>query len=157
MITVAREDASVSVSPTIGESRRPYTVIYDGTCGVCTRMVKLLDSWDRNHELEIIPSQAPGVRDRFPWIAGDAYAESIQVVRASDGETWQAAAALEELIKVLPKGRAVSWLFSVPFARPVAERFYGWFGRNRYRMGCGEHCAVQPADRDRRGGANESK
>jgi predicted DCC family thiol-disulfide oxidoreductase YuxK len=133
------------------------TVIYDGTCGVCTRMAKMLESWDRNHELEIIPSQAPGVRERFPWIAGDAYAESMQVVRASDGKTWQAAAALEELLKVLPKGRVVSWLFSVPFARPVADRFYGWFAHNRYRMGCGEHCAVRPADWDSRGGARGSK
>jgi predicted DCC family thiol-disulfide oxidoreductase YuxK len=135
---------------TSGARGRRYTVVYDGDCRVCGRMVKLLRKWDRNHELEIISSQTSGVYARFPWIPLRAYVESMQVIRSSDGKTWQAAAGLEELLKVLPKGGLVSWLFRIPFARPVADKFYGWFARNRYRMGCGEHCAVRPAERDRR-------
>ena len=151
-ITVAGEETREPVVLAIGDSGCRYTVIYDGDCKVCDRMVKLLDGWDRDDELEIIPSQAPGVRARFPWIPPRAYVESVQVIRTSDGQTWQAAQALEELLKVLPKGRLVSWLFGVPFARPVADKFYGWFARNRYRMGCGEHCAVRTADLDYRAG-----
>jgi predicted DCC family thiol-disulfide oxidoreductase YuxK len=120
-----------------------YAVIYDGHCKVCSRMVKLLTKWDRNHDLEMIPSQAPGVRERFSWIPARAYIESVQVVRTSDGKTWQAAAALEELLKVIPRGRLISWLFRIPLVRPLVDRFYGWFARNRYRIGCGEHCAVR--------------
>jgi predicted DCC family thiol-disulfide oxidoreductase YuxK len=133
----------VAAAALLDDTARRYTVIYDGDCAVCTRMVKVLDNWDRNRELEIIPSQAPGVSERFPWIPAHAYAESVQVIRASDDKTWQAGAALEELLKVLPKGRLVSWLFKVPFARPLADKFYWWFARNRYRMGCGEHCAMR--------------
>ena len=131
-----------------GEPGRRYTVVYDGTCKVCGRMVRLLSKWDKNHELEIIPSQAPGVQARFPWIPPRAYVESVQVIRTGDGKTWQAARALEELIKVLPKGRFFSWLFRIPFVRPLADRFYRWFARNRYRFGCGEHCQVRPVDLD---------
>ncbi len=80
--------------PSIAEQPRQYTVIYDGDCTVCGRMVKLLRKWDRNRQLEIIPSQKPGVRERFPWIPARAYAESLQVVRTRDGKTWQSAAAL---------------------------------------------------------------
>jgi predicted DCC family thiol-disulfide oxidoreductase YuxK len=120
-------------------------VIYDGDCKVCSRIVKLLARWDRDRELEIIPSQAPDVHARFPWIPPRAYVESMQVVRASDGKTWQGADALEELLDVLPKGRLVSWLFEVPFVRPLTGRLYRWFARNRYRLGCGEHCAARPA------------
>jgi predicted DCC family thiol-disulfide oxidoreductase YuxK len=144
-ITVAGEEIYEPVASAICHPGCRYTVIYDGDCRVCGRMVKLLDEWDRSDELEIIPSQAPGVRARFRWIPRRAYVESVQVVRTSDGKTWQAAAALEELLKVLPKGRLVSWLFKIPRARPLADKFYGWFARNRYRMGCGEHCAVRPA------------
>ena len=97
-----------------------YTVIYDGDCRVCGRMVKLLAGWDRGRELEMVPSQAPAVRARFPW--------------------------------VLPKGGLLSWLFRIPFARPLADKFYSWFARNRYRMGCGDHCAVRPSDPDYRDG-----
>ena len=84
---------------TIGQPGRRYTVIYDGHCKVCGKMVNVLAKWDRNDELEIIPSQAPGVRERFPWIPARSYTESVQVIRSRDGKTWQAAAALEELLK----------------------------------------------------------
>ena len=137
-----------SIAPTIGDGGRRYTVIYDGDCKVCGKMVKMLARWDRNHELEIIPSQAPGIRERFPWIPPRAYVDSVQVVRARDGKTWQAAAALEELLRTLPRGRLISWLFKIPFARSLADMFYRWFARNRYRFGCGEHCQVREADLD---------
>jgi predicted DCC family thiol-disulfide oxidoreductase YuxK len=68
----------------------------------------------------------------------------MQVIRASDGKTWEGAAGLEELLYVLPKGRLISWMFEVPLVRPLVEKFYRWFARNRYRLGCGEHCAVKP-------------
>jgi predicted DCC family thiol-disulfide oxidoreductase YuxK len=125
-----------------------HAVIYDGHCKVCARMVKMLEGWDRNHELEFIPSQASGVPERFPWIPQRAYVESLQVVRTADRKTWQGAAALEELLKVLPKGRLISWLFEIPLVRPLAELFYRWFARNRYRFGCSEHCKVHQSNLD---------
>ena len=128
------------VAPSISEPARRYTLIYDGHCTVCWRMVNVLTKWDRNEELEIVPSQAPGVRERFPWIPPRAYVESLQVIRTLDGKTWQAAAALEELLKVLPKGRLISWLFGIPLMSPLVDQFYRWFARNRYRLGCGDHC-----------------
>lgn len=130
----------MKVNLTREESPR-YTVIYDGDCKVCGRSVKLLTRWDRNHELEMIPSQTPGVQAKFPWITSRAYVDSIQVVRTLDGRTWQGGAALEELLNVLPRGRLISWLFKIPFMRPLVDKLYMWFARNRYSLGCGEHCA----------------
>lgn len=124
---------------------RPYTVIYDGDCKVCGRLVAVLRSWDRKQLLAIAPSQTPGLQARFPWIPAEAYRQSMHVI-GPDGQTWQGAAAIERLLDVLPKGKLVSWVFSIPFARPVAERFYRWFARNRYKLGCGEHCPARPAD-----------
>ena len=118
---------------------RPYTVVYDGFCKVCNRLVKLLRRWDRTQQLEIVPSQQPGVHARFPWIPARAYTESVQLIGA-DGHTWQGAAAIEHILDVLPKGKLLSWVFSIPFIRPLAERFYRWFARNRYMLGCGDHC-----------------
>src|SRR5450759_547982 len=98
--TVAGEETREPVASAIDDSGCRFTVIYDGDCKVCGRMVKLLDRLDRNDELEIIPSQAPGVRARFREIPPRAYVESVQVVRKSDGQTWQAAPALAELLTV---------------------------------------------------------
>lgn len=146
--TVAGAESSEPLAPSIGDPSRRYTVIYDGHCKVCARLVKLLTKWDRRNDLEIIPSQTPGVHARFPWIPARAYVESVQVIRNSDGRTWQAAGALEELLGVLPKGRLISWLFSIPFVRPLADKFYRWFARNRYKLGCGDHCQVRELDLD---------
>jgi len=118
---------------------RPYTVVYDGACKVCGRIVTTLRKLDRDHLLEIVPSQAPGVQARFPWIPPHAYAESVQFI-APGGRTFQGARAVEEIISVLPRVGWLAWAFKIPFVRPLAERFYRWFARNRYRLGCGTHC-----------------
>lgn len=122
---------------------RPYTVVYDGFCKVCNRLVKLLRKWDRTQQLEIVPSQQPGVQARFPWIPARAYTESVQLI-AANGRTWQGAAAIEQILDILPKGKFLSWIFSIPFVRPLAEKFYRWFARNRYMLGCGDHCQSRP-------------
>jgi len=145
--TVAGGDPAAAAR-VLGCEGRPYTVIYDGNCKVCGRLVDMLAEWDTRGVLEVVPSQRPGVRARFPWIPARAYAESVQVIRNSDGKTWQGAAAIEEIINAMPKGWLISWIFRIPFVRPLAERFYRWFARNRYRLGCGEHCTYHPLDVD---------
>lgn len=88
--------------------------------------------------LDIIRSQTPGLHERFPWISAQAYRESLQVI-GPDGETWQGAAAVEQILTVLPHGRLIRWLFQIPFVRPLAEKVYRWIARNRYRLGCSQH------------------
>jgi predicted DCC family thiol-disulfide oxidoreductase YuxK len=124
---------------------RPYTVVYDGDCTVCTRLANALRPWDRGQQLEVVSSQQPGVMARFPWIPPRAYAEALQLI-ADDGTTSQGAAAVEQLLNVLPRGPLISWIFKVPFVRTLADRFYRWFARNRYRLGCGSHCQSRPLD-----------
>lgn len=137
--TIRGEDATEGLG-------RPYTCVYDGTCKVCTRLANALRKWDARHEqLEIVPSQAPGVMARFPWIPARAYTEALQLI-GPGGRTWQGAAAVEQLLNTLPRGRLISWIFKMPFVRKFADRFYKWFARNRYRLGCGEHCQSRPLD-----------
>ena len=121
---------------------RPYTVVYDGTCKVCTRLSNVLRRWDRE-QLEVVASQAPGVMARFPWIPAKAYAEALQLI-GPGGKTWQGSAAIEQLLNILPRGRLISWIFHIPFIRTLADRFYRWFARNRYQLGCGDHCQSRP-------------
>ena len=124
---------------------RAYTVVFDGDCKVCTRLANVLRTWDRERQLEVTSSQQQGVMARFPWIPPRAYAEALQVV-AANGTTWQGAAAIEQLLNVLPRGRLIAWIFTVPFVRTLADRCYRWFARNRYRLGCGAHCQSRPLD-----------
>jgi predicted DCC family thiol-disulfide oxidoreductase YuxK len=123
-----------------GETRQAdYAVVYDGSCNVCSRIVDVLQRRDLAKRLEIISSGAAMDAGRFPWIPPSAYRESLQVIRTADNRTWQGAAAVEQLLDVLPKGPFISWIFSIPFARPIAEKLYRAFARNRYRLGCKLH------------------
>ena len=138
--TVAGHDAT----PQQGLARA-YTVVFDGECRVCTRLCAVLRSWDGTRQLEVVSSQQPGVMARCPWIAPRAYADALQLI-AADGTTWQGATAIEQLLRVLPRGRWLAWIFRIPFMRPLADRIYRWFARNRYRLGCGAHCQARPLD-----------
>lgn len=133
-----------AAAPILG---RNYTVVYDGNCTVCGKLVKLLRKWDRQEELEIVPSQAPGVRARFPWIPNRAFDEAVQLI-GPGGRTWQGADAIEQLLDVLPRGGLIGWIFHIPFVRPLAHRIYRWFARNRFHLGCGKHCAYRPPNVD---------
>jgi predicted DCC family thiol-disulfide oxidoreductase YuxK len=139
--TVAGVDADTA-SVGLG---RPYTLVYDGNCRVCGRLVKLLRAWDRNEEIAVVPSQLPGVMARFPWIPARAYVEAVQLI-GPGGRTWSGATAIEQLLTILPRGRLISWIFRIPLMRGIADRFYKWFARNRYHFGCGDHCQARPMD-----------
>jgi predicted DCC family thiol-disulfide oxidoreductase YuxK len=143
--TVKGEATGPANAPTVGSPTRPYTIVYDGACKVCQGLVRRLERWDKQRVFEIVPSQAAGVHARFPWIPTRSFAQSVQLVRR-DGRTWQGAAAIEAIIDGLPKGKLITWVFAIPFVRPLAERVYRWFARNRYRLGCGEHCEFRPLD-----------
>ena len=124
---------------------RPYTLVYDGACRMCTRLSNVLRRWDARRQIEVTASQTAGVMARFPWIPARSYAQAIQLI-GPGGETWQGAAAIEQLLTVLPRGRWIAWIFHVPFVRALADRIYRWVARNRYRLGCGEHCQSRPLD-----------
>lgn len=118
----------------------PWVVIYDGACAVCTRTVNRLREWDRDARFEMVPYQADGVRERFPEITAEEFERSVQLI-GPEGR-FQGAAAVERILALVPRGRPLAWLFRIPLVRPIAERVYRLFARNRHRFGCGEHCAV---------------
>ena len=126
---------------------RPYTVVFDGQCKVCTRLAGLLRKWDRANELEVTPFQNTSVLTRFPWIPSEAYGQALQLV-GPGGKTWQGGHAIEQLLKILPLGGAIGWVFKLPYFGVGFERFYRWFAANRYRFGCGAHCQLRPLDID---------
>jgi predicted DCC family thiol-disulfide oxidoreductase YuxK len=126
---------------------RPYTVVFDGQCKVCTRLAGVLRKWDAKNELEVIPFQNTSVLTRFPWIPSEAYGKALQLV-GPGGKTWQGGHAIEQLLNILPLGGAIGWVFKIPYFGEGFERFYRWFAANRYRFGCGEHCQLRPADLD---------
>ena len=105
-----------------------YRVLYDGNCRMCGRIASVLRDWG-GEMLVVTPSPDPNM-------------ESLQLI-APGGRVWEGAAATEELLTILPRGKLIAWIFHVPFVRGLADRIYRWIARNRYRLGCGEHCSYR--------------
>jgi predicted DCC family thiol-disulfide oxidoreductase YuxK len=100
--------------------------------------------WDTRHVIQAIASQNDTVSTRFPWISREAFDESMFVI-AADGRTWSGAAAARQLLRIVPFGWLLGWLWGLPTFGALADRGYRLFARSRYRFGCGEHCAIAPA------------
>jgi len=127
--------------PSRGLRECAFTVLYDGECPICLGWIKRLQRWDKRAVLNFIPARDQRARDRFPWIPLSALEDSLHLV-GPQRETWQGAAAVEQLMRLLPGWRFGAWLFRFPWARPMADRAYKWVARNRYLLSCGLHCRI---------------
>lgn len=119
----------------------PWTLVYDGECRVCIRTVNALRDRDRDGLFEMVAYQSEGVPERFPEVGRAEFEESVQLF-GPEGGRWEGAAAIEQILTLLPRARPLAWLFRIPFARPVARWAYRLFARNRDKLGCGDHCPV---------------
>ena len=124
------------------------TVIYDGDCGICTRLAGFVrrrlrpDAEVRSsQELELeVGLESYGVTE------ADC-AEALQYVTAS-GRVHSAQDAVARLLLVSrPWWRPAGLVLLVPGVNALAGVVYRWVARNRYRLpGASDACAVPPAD-----------
>ncbi len=119
------------------------TLLHDGSCALCARLVATVRAWDREGRIECLAYQDASVRGRFPELAPNALARELHLVEV-DGRVTRGAAAVERLLHLLPHGGALAWVFRLPFAGAIAERVYAAVARNRHRLGCGAHCGARP-------------
>lgn len=117
-----------------------YTALYDGSCHLCSGAVARLRARDREGVLDFVSFRSPGVEERFPDLSPEALEESLHLV-GPDGETWEGARAVEEILRILPGWGWLTWAFRVPLVRPLARATYRFVARNRYRVSCGSHCS----------------
>lgn len=121
-----------------------WILLYDGDCEFCRRQVNLVERWDQEGRIEMVPFQLADLASYR--VSRAAAAEAMHLV-APAGEVWRGAAAARELMRLLPGGWTLAWLFRLPGAMYVAERVYRWVARRRHRFGCGsDHCSRGATD-----------
>lgn len=114
----------------VGEApRKPArpTLIYDGSCGFCSKWVKRLKRLDRDDLLWLLPLQDA----RATELSGQPRERlelAAHLVRP-DGAVFAGAAAAREAFRYLPGGRIVILIAGAPGLMPVAERVYAWIAR----------------------------
>lgn len=105
------------------------TLIYDGECGFCRESVALLERWDREHRIRLIPFQDEASVAAF-GIPLPALAAAMHLV-LPDGTVFAGADAVPRILGFLPGKRWLVWPFRVPGVLPVARRVYRWIARRR--------------------------
>jgi predicted DCC family thiol-disulfide oxidoreductase YuxK len=116
--------------------RGAWYLVYDGDCRFCARSIALLASWDRAKRLKFVPFQDAAELARLPFIPREALEQAMQLVSPDDA-VFAGAAALPPMLRLLPMGRAVSWIFAVPGVSLAASKLYRILARNRHKLGCG--------------------
>lgn len=123
-----RGPAAVGEGDRPGESAR-HAVLYDRDCGFCRWALGLILRWDRRRALRPVALQDAEADRLLDGMPAEARMASWHLVDP-DGRVRSAGAALPQLLRLLPRGRAL--------AKP-AERFgdrgYGWVAGHRSLLG----------------------
>ena len=108
------------------------TVLYDGACNLCRGSVDRVRRMDPRNRIELLDLHDASVRRRFPQVNIDDAMRLMQAVDAS-GRVYSGADAWARIGMALPGWNLVAWLLLVPGIHFVAQHFYAWVARNRYR------------------------
>lgn len=109
----------------------PPVLIYDANCALCEATKNFLAGWDKSRSIVFLHFQEEDARDRLPFLAGMSHLEAMFFLD-DRGKIWKGTEAAREILRYLPLGSPLAWLFYVPGVPFLADRLYVWIARNRY-------------------------
>ncbi len=109
-------------------------MLYDGTCGFCTRQARLAQRVARPGRVALRSTAEPGVLERYLGITPEAANRQLYVHEETTGRRYGGAAAVARLVREVPVIGPVGWLYYAPVLRQVADTLYRIFARNRHRI-----------------------
>ena len=115
------------------EIKGAATLIFDGTCPICTGTVKWIGENEFEGSFEMLPCQSEHTSERFPGIKHDECMRAMQLV-LPDGTVLAGEKALPEIFTRLKAYRVFAPLFKVPGAGVLSRIAYRWFADRRYRI-----------------------
>ena len=119
-------------------------VVYDGACGVCSRLARRFRRMLERRGFALVPLQAPWMSSRLRFSYGIPLEKLLDEMRVltADGRALGGADA------VLFLARRVWWtwplaaLGALPPVRALLHRAYRWFAARRHRFS--DACAIHP-------------
>ena len=93
-----------SPSPTpLVDDRRGLVILFDGECGICTRLAHWLRQRDRSGRLLVIPNQRPGTLRRF-GVSREQADQAVWLIDLAEDRRLRAAAAINRAMLELRGG-----------------------------------------------------
>ena len=121
-------------------------MVYDGVCNLCVGAVRFLNAIDYKHAIEYAPYQTldPEERKRYALSTMELQGR-MHIIH--DGAVVKGAAAIAEACRLLAPVTLICGFFNTA----LAQRFYDFIARRRYRLfGCRDVCYT-PVPRKARG------
>jgi predicted DCC family thiol-disulfide oxidoreductase YuxK len=130
----------------IAVAERPLqlTLVFDGTCGFCTRSVRLLEALDRNRRVTAMPFQKRGVPASVGLTLEECEAAAWAI--APDGDRYRGAEAVNAVVAAALGSTLPLLLYHLPGIRQLLDLIYYLVASNRSRLpGDRPYCAQYPA------------
>ena len=108
------------------------TIFYDGGCPLCAIEMRHLQRLNRDGRLGFEDIMAADFNERFPALEWQALNDRIHAMQA-DGSMLTGLDVSYEAWRLVGPGSLyapIRW----PLVKPVADRFYLWFAKHRYRI-----------------------
>ena len=119
-------------------------LVFDGRCGMCTRVCNRLARLDRRGRLRIEPFQSPGMADRL-GVPADRLSESAWWLDSS-GAVFAGAEAVNAALSAALGTRLPLWIYRIPGVGAMQNVVYRWVASHRYRFrGVIPLCEAEPA------------
>ena len=107
------------------------TLIYDAHCHLCQSTKTWLARWGKNREIQFLHFEDTQACTLQPDLCGLEHLNAFRFIDQA-GKTWEGAQAVVHLLKILPFGRPLAWVLSLPGMYRLAESIYAWVARKRY-------------------------
>jgi predicted DCC family thiol-disulfide oxidoreductase YuxK len=118
-------------------------LVFDGRCGMCTRVVNRLARLNRTGRLRIEPLQTPGMADRL-GIPDDRLPESAWWLDSS-GAVFAGAHAVNAALSAALGTPLPLWIYRLPGIGALQNVIYRWVAAHRYRFhGVTPLCEAEP-------------
>ena len=121
--------------PEAHEPPQRLTVLYDGTCGFCTRQARLAQRLGGGPaRVALLSTAIPGVLEQRLGLTRESTNRQMFVEEHATGRRYGGAAAVARIAREVPVIGPIGWLYYVPGLKQLADALYRLIARHRHRL-----------------------
>lgn len=115
------------------EEKRRATLIYDGSCPICSGTAAWIGKNEQEGAFEMVPCQSDSLGERYPEVDFTECMRAMHLV-LPDGRVLVGEQALPEIFMRLRRYHAAAPVFKLPGAGTLSRILYRWFALRRYSI-----------------------
>ncbi len=131
LLPLGDEDWQWLVRRFSASSRGPLRVLYDGDCGICFQISRILHRMDRQRRLVLVPAESV---EAPPGVSAEDLQQSVVVVLPG-GEALMRQRAVVAIVRALPlAGLGLGFVLGLPGISWIVGAAYRWVAERRHEI-----------------------